>query len=141
MYSYTGGTDDPLRHSSLRLTEEAILDMATTLINSNYEDCSLGGLNPFCKLNPVRESWTKGSSGVRPVIYWARLLGCEDMKAEDRTWVQIGLSLARKASLATDYEDSFLCNRLYVNPRSPQCLYKPEGIVRKGYIHHHSHIG
>ena len=53
MYSYTGGTDDPLRHSSLRLTEEAIVEMATTLVNSKYEDYNLVGLNPFCKLNPA----------------------------------------------------------------------------------------
>ena len=33
----------------------------------------------------VRESWTKGSSGVRPVILWAGLMGCEDTKAEDCT--------------------------------------------------------
>ena len=55
MYSYNGGTDDPLRHSSLRLTEEAIVEMATTLVNSKYEDCNLVGLNPFCKLNPAPE--------------------------------------------------------------------------------------
>ena len=69
-------------------------------------------------------------SGVlgRPACYpWAGLMGCEDMKAEDCTCVRIGLSLACKASLATDYDDSYLCNRLYVNPRSPRCLYKPEG--------------
>ena len=62
-------------------------------------------------------------------------MGYEYMKAEDCTNVRIGLSLAWKASLATDYEDSFSCNRLYVNPRSPPwCPYKPEGLVRKGYI-------
>ena len=55
MYSYTGGIDDPLCYRSLRLTEEAIVEMATTLVNSKYEDCSLVGLNPFCKLNPVLE--------------------------------------------------------------------------------------
>lgn len=62
-------------------------------------------------------------------------MGYEDMKAEDCTRVRIGLSLAWKASLATDYEDSFLCNRQYVNPRSLRCLYKPEEVVRKGEIH------
>ena len=41
-------------------------------------------------------------------------MGCEDMKAEDCTRARIGLSLAWKASLATKYEDSFLCNRPYV---------------------------
>ena len=41
-------------------------------------------------------------------------MGYEDMKAKDCTCVRIGLSLVWEASLATDYEDSFLCNRLYV---------------------------
>ena len=54
----------------------------------------------------MRESWTKGSSGVRPVIRWAELMVCEDTKAEDCTRVRLGLYLAWKASLATDYEDS-----------------------------------
>ena len=38
----------------------------------------------------------------------------EDMKAEDCTRGRVGLYLAWKASLATNYEDSFLCNRLHV---------------------------
>ena len=46
----------------------------------------------------VRESWTKGSSGVRPVSHWAGLMGYEDMKTEDYTRVRIGLSLTWKAS-------------------------------------------
>ena len=46
----------------------------------------------------LRESWTKGSSGVRPVICWAGLMGYEDMKAEDYIRVWIGLYLAWKAS-------------------------------------------
>ena len=53
MYNYTGGADDPLRYSSLRLTEEAIVEMSTTLVNNKYEDCNKVGLNPFCKLNPT----------------------------------------------------------------------------------------
>ena len=48
----------------------------------------------------LRESWTKGSSSVWPVIHWAGLMGYEDMKAEDYTRVRIGLSFAWKASLA-----------------------------------------
>ena len=60
-------------------------------------------------------------------------MGCEDMKAEDCTRVRIGLYLAWRASLATGYEDSFLCNRLYVT-LDPRCLYKSEGLVRKGQI-------
>ena len=46
-------------------------------------------------------------------------MGCEDTKAEDCTRVRIGLSLAWKASLVTNYEDSFLCNRLYVTLDPP----------------------
>ena len=33
----------------------------------------------------LRESRTKGSSGVRPIILWAGLMGCEDMKVKDCT--------------------------------------------------------
>ena len=55
MCNYTGGTNDPLCHSSVCLIEEAIVEMATTLVNSKYEDCSIVGLNPFCKLNPAPE--------------------------------------------------------------------------------------
>ena len=62
-------------------------------------------------------------------------MGREDTKTKDYIRVRIGLSLAWKPSLATNYEDSFLCNRLQVNPRSPRCLYKLEGLVRKGQIH------
>ena len=47
-----------------------------------------------------------GSLGIWPVILWAGLMGCEDMKAEDYTCVGIGLYLVWKASLATGYEDS-----------------------------------
>ena len=50
-------------------------------------------------------------------------MGCEDMKAEDYTRVRIRLSLAWKASLAINYEDSFLCNRLYVTLDSPHGVY------------------
>ena len=46
----------------------------------------------------LRESWTKGSSGVQPVILWAGLTGCEDMKTEDCTRVRIGLYLVWRAS-------------------------------------------
>ena len=54
-------------------------------------------------------------------------MGFEDMKTEDYTCVWIGLSLAWKASLAINYEDSFLCNRpcvtldpsrVYINRRA-----------------------
>ena len=38
-------------------------------------------------------------------------MGCEDAKTEDSTCVRMGLSLAWKAILAANYEDSFLCNR------------------------------
>ena len=47
----------------------------------------------------LRESWSKGSSGVRPVIHWAGLRSYEDTKAKDYTHVRIGLYLAWRASL------------------------------------------
>ena len=52
MCTYTGGVKDPLRHSSVCLTNEAITEMTKTLLNEELEDCSKVGLNPFCKLNP-----------------------------------------------------------------------------------------
>ena len=59
----------------------------------------------------LRESWTKGSSGVRHITHWAGMMGCEDMKTEDYTHVRMGLSLVCKESLATEYVNSILCNR------------------------------
>ncbi|XP_048544286.1 uncharacterized protein LOC125523276 isoform X3 [Triticum urartu] len=56
MYKYGGGPDDPLRHSSVQLTEEDIVAMSTILVNGKYEDCSKVGLNHFCKLNPAPEA-------------------------------------------------------------------------------------
>ena len=52
MCTYTGGLKDPLRHSSVHLTDEAITEMTKTLLNEDLEDCSKVDLNPFCKLNP-----------------------------------------------------------------------------------------
>ena len=52
MCTYTGGLKDPLRHSSVRLTDEAITEMTKTLLNEDLEDCNKVVLNPFCKLNP-----------------------------------------------------------------------------------------
>ena len=46
-------------------------------------------------------------------------MGCEDMKTEDGARVRMGLSLAWKASLANNYEDSILCNQLYVTLDPP----------------------
>ena len=64
----------------------------------------------------------------RPTYWtWAGLVGCEDTKTEDSTRVQMGLSLAWKASLATEYVNSLLCNRpcvtldppgVYINRRT-----------------------
>ena len=55
MYEYGGGPDDSLHHSPIQLTEEDIVSMSTLLVNGKYEDCSVVGLNPFCKLNPAPE--------------------------------------------------------------------------------------
>ena len=71
---------------------------------------------------------TKGYQGLLLIDNRNKELALsEHMKAEDCTRVQIGLSLAWKASLATAYEDSFLCNRpcttlvpssVYINRRA-----------------------
>ena len=49
-------------------------------------------------------------------------MGREDTKAEDSTRVQMGLSVAWKASFLIKYEYSFLCNRHYVT-LDPSCVY------------------
>ena len=46
-------------------------------------------------------------------------MGYEDMKTEDYSHVWIRLSLAWKASLVNNYEDSILFNRLYVTLDPP----------------------
>ena len=43
---------------------------------------------------------------------WAGLMGYEDTRQKTLSRVRMGLSLVWKASLAFEYEDSFLCNRL-----------------------------
>ena len=37
----------------------------------------------------VSDSWTEGSSGVRPVTHWAGLMGYEDTMTEDYTRVRL----------------------------------------------------
>ena len=54
-------------------------------------------------------------------------MGCENTKTEDFTRVRMGLSLAWKASLATKYVDSFLCNRPYVT-LDPPGVYISRGV-------------
>ena len=55
MYEYGGDPDDSLRHTPAQLTEEDVVAMSNLLVNAKYEDCSVVGLNPFCKFNPVPE--------------------------------------------------------------------------------------
>ena len=55
MYEYGGDPDDSLHHTPVQLTEENIVSMSNLLVNAKYEDCSVVGLNPFWKLNPVPE--------------------------------------------------------------------------------------
>ena len=55
MYEYDGSPDHPLCHNPVELTEEDIVSMSTLLVNGKYEDCSIVGLSPFCKINPVPE--------------------------------------------------------------------------------------
>ena len=55
MYEYGGEPNDSLCHSPVDLTEEDIVAMSNLLVNGKYEDCSIVGLNPFCRLNPVPE--------------------------------------------------------------------------------------
>ena len=65
------------------------------------------------------------------------LLGCEDTKTEDSTRVRMELSLAWKASLATEYEDSFLSNRPYETLDPPGVYINRR--ARSIEIHPHNH--
>ena len=55
MYEYGGDPDDSLHHTPVQLTEEDVVAVSNVLVNAKYEDCSVVGLNPFCKFNPVPE--------------------------------------------------------------------------------------
>ena len=68
---------------------------------------------------PLRESWTKGSSGVRPVIHWAGLMGHEDMKAEDYTNVRMDSPLRGRKAWQFGYVDLLPCNQLCVTLAPP----------------------
>ena len=52
MCTYSGDAKDPLHHSSVCLTVDAINEMKNTLLNESLGSCSKVGLNPFYKLNP-----------------------------------------------------------------------------------------
>ena len=71
-------------------------------------------------------------------VTWAGLMGREDTRHKALPCVRMGLSFAWMASLAFGYEDSFLCKPTLYNPRPLRCLYKPEGLVRRG---NHNHTG
>ena len=53
MCTYTGDKKDPLRHSSVDLTDDAINEMTKSLLHESPVDCSKVGLSPFCKSNPA----------------------------------------------------------------------------------------
>ena len=73
-------------------------------------------------------------------VMWAGQMGHEDTRQKTSTRVRMGFSFAWKASLAFGYEDSFLCKPTLYNPRSLRCLYKLEGLVRRG-DQNHNHRG
>ena len=52
MCTYTGGVKDPLRHTSMQLTDEAVNEMTESLLNEDPTDCVKEGLALFCNLNP-----------------------------------------------------------------------------------------
>ena len=53
MCTYMDDVKDPLCHSSDSLTDNAVNEMAKTLLNESLEDCNKVGLNPFCESNPA----------------------------------------------------------------------------------------
>ena len=59
-------------------------------------------------------------------------------KTEDSHPCPDGTLLCVDGKLAFGYVDSFLCKPTLYNPRPLRCLYKREGLVRRGN-HNHNH--
>ena len=77
-----------------------------------------------------------GFLGPPGYVKWSGLMGREDTRWKTFARVQMGLSLAWKASLALGYEDSFLCKPTLYDPSPLRCLYKTEGLVRRDNHNH-----
>ena len=77
-----------------------------------------------------------GVLGRPGYVAWAGLMGPKDTRHKIFSRVRMGLSLACKASLACGYEYSFLYKPTLYNPSPLGCLYKPEGLVRRGNHNH-----
>ena len=87
---------------------------------------------------PIEGVLDYGDLGRPSYVTWAGLMGRKDTRRKTFPRVRMGLSLAWKASLACGYEDSFPCKPILYNPSPLRCLYKPEGLVRRG---NHNHTG
>ena len=109
--------------------------------------------NPPCKAEDTKPDTTlslKASSGATEgvldygvlgepaYVTWAGLMGREDTRQKAFSRVRMGLSFAWMISLASGCVVSFLCKPTLYNPRPLRCLYKPEGIVRRGNHNHTS---
>ena len=53
MCQYTGDTKDQQHYNQTHLTDREINDIVKMLLRESLENCSKGGLDPFCTLNPA----------------------------------------------------------------------------------------
>ena len=73
-----------------------------------------------------------GVLGYPGYVIWAGMMGREDTRKKAFPRVQMGLSFAWMARLASECIVSFFCKPTLYNPRPLRCLYKPEGLVHGG---------
>ena len=81
----------------------------------------------------AKEVLDYGVLGEPAYVTWAGLMGREDTRQKALPRVQMRLSFAWMASLASGCVISFLYKPTLYNPGTLRCLYKPEGLVRRGY--------
>ena len=104
--------------------------------------------NPPCKAEDMKSDITsslkaslgatKGVLDYGVYVIWARLMGREDTRQKALSHVRMGLSFAWMTSLVSGCVVSFICKPTLYDPSPLRCLYKPEGLVRRG---NHNHTG
>ena len=89
----------------------------------------------------VIEDWFRGYRGSPGLggprcpgySIWIRLMGCEHTKWKTFPRVRVRLPYAWMARLVSGYVISFLYKPTLYNPMPFRCVYKLEGLVRRGY--------
>ena len=79
----------------------------------------------------------EGVLGCSGYLIWAGLMGREDTSKRLSPRVWVGLPYAWMARLVSGYVISFPHKTTLYNPRPLRCVYKPEGLVRRGHQNSH----